>query len=87
VTQPGPRSAALLATLVRVPRLVLVLGVVVILLGGAFAPSPFGPALLVVVAALVGWLTSLTWNNSTPGSRLARILVVAAVLAFAVSRF
>jgi hypothetical protein len=70
-----------------VPRLALVLGVVVILLGGAFAPVPLGPALLVVVAALVGWLTWLTWNAATPGSRLARVLVIGALVAFAISRF
>src|SRR5215207_6650337 len=52
----GPRSAALVAYLTRLPRFVLVLGALAILLGGLFAPGIIGALLLAVIAALTGWL-------------------------------
>lgn len=82
-----PRSAAVIAFLIRVPRLVLVLVVVLVLLGGAFAPAPIGPVLLAVIAALVAWLTWLNWNTSAVGGRLLRALVVVALLALGASKF
>jgi hypothetical protein len=91
VAQPAragnARSTALIAFLLRVPRLILVLAVMAVLLAGAFAPAPFGPVLLAAIAALVAWLTWLNWSAASVSGRLIRLTVVAALLAFAVTKF
>jgi hypothetical protein len=79
-------NVTLLERLARIPRLLLTLIVVALFLGGAFAPAPIGPILLVVIAALLGWLTTLTWPTATPGARVLRVLVVFVLLVFAASR-
>lgn len=82
----GPRSAAVLAALLRAPRWVLVFGVIVFLLGGVFAPGLPGAALILVVTALVGWLAWLGWSATAPGGRLVRLAAVAVLLAVAASK-
>ncbi|MFG1921607.1 DUF6703 family protein [Cryptosporangium sp. NPDC048952] len=82
----GSRSTNLLTFLLRVPRLVLVLGVVALLLAGAFLPGVLGAVFLVLVAALLGWFARLNWDPSTPGARTARLVAIVVLLAFAVSK-
>jgi hypothetical protein len=82
----GPRSAALVAYLTRLPRFVLVLGALAILLGGLFAPGIIGALLLAVIAALTGWLAWLSWSTQSPPTRALRILVIAALIWFAVDK-
>lgn len=85
--EPGSRSATLLTFLLRLPRLVLVLGVMVILLTGAFLPGVTGAALVVVIAGLVGWLAWINWGSAGPGARIARLAAIALLLAFACTKF
>ncbi|WP_420843227.1 DUF6703 family protein [Cryptosporangium phraense] len=82
----GPRSAALLARLLRAPRFALVLAVVVVFGAGAFLPGVVGAALVLVIAALVGWLAWIVWGSASPGARAGRVVVVVLLLAFAVSK-
>lgn len=82
----GSRSATLLTFLLRLPRIVLVLGVVAILLAGAFVPGVIGSALVVVIAGLLGWLAWLNWGSSSPGARVARVAAIALLLTYAVTK-
>ncbi|SHN25508.1 DUF6703 family protein [Cryptosporangium aurantiacum] len=83
----GPRSAALLAFLLRLPRFVLVLGVMAILLAGAFLPGIPGAVLVLAIAALLAWLARLAWRSASSGARAGRVVAVAVLLAFALTKF
>ena len=80
------RSAAPLAWLAARPRWVPFLAVLVLLVGGLFAPPPMGVVLLVVVLLLLGWLTYLAWPSLPQGGRLARLAVLALVVFAVVGR-
>jgi hypothetical protein len=69
-------SVPMLARLRLAPRwliFALTLGLVV---GGLFAGPPLGPLLLLVLAALMAWLTYLSWPALTGNGRLSRVLVL-----------
>ena len=46
-----------------------------------------GGIFLLIVGGFLGWLLALSWPVLTPGRRLTRIVVVAAVLGIAVLKF
>ena len=81
-----PRSAALLATLARLPRFVLVIAVAAVFVGGLFLPGLTGALLLGVIIALAAWLAWLTWPMQPPGTRLLRIVVIGVLVVGAVSK-
>jgi len=80
------RSAAPLTWLATRPRWLPFLLVLVLLLGGLFAPVPIAVALLVVLALLLVWLTYLAWPKLDPTGRLTRLLVLALVAYVLVQR-
>ena len=80
------RSAVPLAWLASRPRWVPFVLVLALLVGGLFAPAPLGAALLVLLLLLLGWLTFLAWPQLTGGARVARLAVLALVVAAAVQR-
>jgi hypothetical protein len=80
------RSAAPLAWLATRPRWLPFLLVLALLIGGLFAPTVLGAALLGVLVLLLGWLTYLAWPQLPPGGRLARTAVLALVLVAAAVR-
>ena len=80
------RSATLLIRLARVPRFLLILGALALLLGGLFAPGIIGALLLLVMAALIGWLAWLGRAGQTPGALALRGIVVIAFLVLAASK-
>ncbi|EXG80451.1 DUF6703 family protein [Cryptosporangium arvum] len=80
----GSRSTTLLTFLLRLPRLVLILGVMALVLAGAFLPGVFGAAFIVLIAALVAWLAWLGWDSAAPMARLGRAAVVGVLLLLAV---
>lgn len=82
----GPRSAAALAYLARLPRFLLILGVLALMLGGLFVPGIGGALLLVAVAGMAAWLAWLTWANQPAFTRALRVLVIAALLVLAVDK-
>jgi hypothetical protein len=51
--------------------------------GGAVARGWIGAAALLLVAAFVGWLASLSWPALSPSGRLLRVAIVTALIAFA----
>jgi hypothetical protein len=77
------RTAGYAAALARLPRFVPLVAVAALVVGGMFAGGVAGAALLTVVAAFAGWLAVLGWEHLSPGGRLARVLIVVALLAVA----
>jgi Family of unknown function (DUF6703) len=58
--------------------------VAVLLIVGLAVPGWLGAAALVLVAAFLGWLASLSWPRLARAGRLLRLASVAAVLVVAV---
>ena len=46
-----------------------------------------GGVLLIIVSVLLAWLTALSWPAITPGSRILRVVVVAALIGIAGLKF
>jgi hypothetical protein len=80
------RSAVPLAWLASKPRWVPFVLVLALLVGGLLLPGPVGVVLLVLLLVLLGWLTFLAWPQLTGGARVARLAVLALVVAAAVQR-
>lgn len=80
------RSAPVLVTLTRAPRLLVpaVMGVLVVvaLAAPTFAAAPA----LVVVLVFVGWLTYLSWPAITPTARVVRVLVLVVLAGYGIGR-
>jgi hypothetical protein len=67
------RSAPVLLWLSSRPRLLLPLVSIALLAGGFLAPAPVAVPLLVLLLALVGWLTYLSWPAVQGGARVVRV--------------
>ena len=89
---PGARgevermSAPVLLWLSSRPKLVVPVLSAVLLLGGLVAPPGLGLPLLLLLAALVGWLTYLSWPVIETRARLVRVAVLGLVLAAAAGK-
>jgi hypothetical protein len=57
-----------------------------LVLTGLFGPAPVGVAVLILISALIAWITYLAWPALTPGGRLGRLGALALVLAAAAQR-
>lgn len=79
-------SQDLLARLARVNRLAVLLVTLALTLAGFFLPGLPGGLILLVLAVAMGVLLAVTWPVQPPGQRLVRLLVVAALVAFAGSK-
>ena len=84
--QLGRRSAGVLAFLDRMPRVVVLLCVVAVLLGGAFLPGVAGALLLAVAVALFAWLGWLSWPEASAGARLGRLAAIGVLVAYLVAK-
>ncbi len=82
---PQPRNASerALVALARMPRPVPVLGVLLLLIIGAFVPTYGWIATAIVVLFLV-WILSLSWPRLTGIEKLMRFAVIALVAAVAI---
>lgn len=82
---PQPRNASerALVALARLPRPVPVLGVLLLLIIGAFVPTYGWIATAIVVLFLV-WILSLSWPRLTGIEKLMRFAVIALVAAVAI---
>jgi len=69
-------SYPLLRRLTTAPRWLVALTTLAVLLGGLFAPRPWGPLLLALVVMFFTWLVVLSWPRLTTGARAARLAVV-----------
>lgn len=74
------RSLPVLAYLRILPSWLMLVATVLLVLGGVFAPSAVGAALLAVIALLIGWITYLAWPVLPPGGRLGRLGALTLVL-------
>ena len=82
----GPRSAAAVARLSRIPRFLLIIGVVALFAAGLLLPGAPGALLLVPVIVLAAWLAALTWGSQPVPLRAVRLLVIGALAAAAASK-
>ena len=93
MTRPGPgqppgrlratverRSAALLVALSRQPRPLVPLVSAALLLGVVFAPLVVAAACLLVLLALVGWLSYLSWPAVDGRGRAVRLVLLGLLL-------
>jgi ABC-type transport system involved in cytochrome c biogenesis permease subunit len=84
------RSFALLRTLQRVPRWLVVIALALALFFGLIQSGSLawlGGILLLFVAAFLGWLVALAWPILGGGARTIRVIVVAAVVGLAILKF
>jgi len=97
-SQPGsnPRgnleraSIPILTRLLALPRWLIVVLMGTFLFLGLIQTgglSWLGGIFLLIVGGFLGWLLALSWPVLTPGRRLTRLVVVAAVLGIAVLKF
>ncbi len=70
------RSAVLLAWLSLRPRLLLPAVVLGLLLLSSFVAPPLSTVCLLVVLAVVGWLSYLSWPVLDAGARVLRVAVL-----------
>ena len=83
-------SFPLIRTLHGMPRWLIVVAPAILLFGGLILTGPLawlGGILLFIVWLFIAWLTALSWPALTPGSRVFRVLVVAALLGIVVLKF
>ena len=73
------RSAPVLLWLHQLPRWTLVLVLGTLLVVGLYSGGVLGGILLLILAAVVGWLLLLAWPLLETGGRLSRLTVVLAL--------
>lgn len=84
------RSRPALLWMSRLPRWIIVVTPAILLFLGLIQTGRWawlGGLLLLLVAALLGWLTALSWPRITTGQRLARTVIVAALIGVAILKF
>jgi energy-coupling factor transporter transmembrane protein EcfT len=84
VADRGPQ--VLLARLSRLNPTTVFLATAVLVAAALLAPAPIGPILLLVTAAAMAALLSVTWRLGTPRSRTARVVILALLVALALIR-
>jgi len=83
-------SIPILARLLSVPRWLIVVLMGTFLFLGLIQTgglSWLGGIFLLIVGGFLGWLLALSWPVLSPGRRLTRVIVVAAVLGIAALKF
>lgn len=76
-----------LAPLTTLNPTVVVLGTLALFLGVLLLPDPVGAALVLVIAAGLGWLLSRTWPVLAPSARAIRLVVIGLLVAVAALKF
>jgi hypothetical protein len=79
------RSATWLLWLHQLPRWPVPVLVGALIFAGLVIKGLVGALLLVGFAGILGWLAAISWPRLPVQSRLTRVLVIAAVLAYAVA--
>ena len=83
-------SFPLLQTLHSLPRWLVVVTPAILLFVGLVASGPFrwiGGLLLLFTAALLGWLTALSWPRVAGAQKFIRVVIVLALVGMAVLKF
>ncbi len=76
--------------LVRLSRLnptAVFLAAVAVVLAGLFLPAPVGGLVLVLIAAGLAALLSLTWPHTPPRMRMVRVVILGVLLLLAITKF
>jgi hypothetical protein len=82
-----PRQVqVLIVFLAGLPRTAVFLGALALLLVGLFLPGVVGTVLLLLIAAAMVAVLTLTWPTLGPQLRAFRVLVLALVVAIAVGK-
>jgi hypothetical protein len=81
------RSAGVLSRLSRAPAWLPLVIVLVLTVAGLLIRGPAGALLLLVLAALVGWLCYLSWPTLAGNARAVRLLVLAILVAVAIRQY
>ena len=80
------RSATVVVWLAHKPRLLAPLVIAVLFIGGAASHGVVAMVLLLVVAAIMGLVSYLSWPSVPPRLRGIRLVVLLGVVAFAVAK-
>lgn len=80
------RLALWVSYLAALPRSALWVVVAAVFLAGAFAPGAGGGAALLAIAVALAALAFVTWPAAAPPARVLRVLVVAGVVLWAVTK-
>lgn len=81
------RSATVAVFLSHLPRALPGLLVVSLVAAGLLAPPPANGVVLLVVALLLAWLVYLSWPAIPAQAKAIRVVVIALVVGYALSRF
>lgn len=73
----------LIVYLARLPRLAVFLGALAVLLAALFLPGVAGAVLLLLIAAALVTLVTVTWSHRTPQFRALQVVVLALLVALA----
>lgn len=80
------RSAVALVYLRSLPRWVVAVVAAALVAGGLFTHGLLSAVLLLVIAAIVGWLCFLSWPAAAPPARVARCVILVLLVLVAVLR-
>jgi hypothetical protein len=78
------RSARVLLFLHQLPAWTAPVALAVLLVAGLAVRGPGGAAALLGVAAVLGWLASISWPRLSAGGRLGRLATLALALGLAI---
>jgi hypothetical protein len=77
-------SLPLITKLSKLPRLVPLVAVLALLMGGLLIRGPVGFLLMALVSAFVGWVLYLSWPRLSSSERVMRLAVLFLAMAMAV---
>ena len=79
------RSATIVVWLATLPRLVPISAAAALFLIAILAGGVVGGLVLLVIAAIMGWISFLSWPSVPPVLRVVRMLILIGVIAVAVA--
>jgi hypothetical protein len=79
-------APALLTRLSRLNPTKVFLAAAALVLGGLLLPRPYGGVLLLATAAALAALLTVTWSYGTARVRIARVVILALLVALALFR-
>jgi hypothetical protein len=79
-------TQVLLARLSQLNPTTVFLAIAALVIAGLLAPHPVGGILLLVLAAALAALLSVTWGVGTPRTRVARLAILALLVILAIVR-
>jgi hypothetical protein len=79
-------TQALLVRLSRMNPTTVFLTIGVLVIAGLLLPRPIGGILLLALAGALAALLPITWAHGSPRTRIARVLILALLIALAIFR-